>query len=288
MKFSISDFIGIILKKKFFRYGVILAVLAIILLGSFYLLSTPRNNLDWDIPQKINASAEFNDSGTVVVRNIRNFRYRTPADYDIDYYDKTFDLDELVRVDFIIDPFTKFRGIAHTMIAFGFADGTYVDVSIEARRERGESYHTYQGLFNKYEFIYIVADERDVLALRTNTRDDKVYLYEVDIDKETAQKLFISVMERVNKLNEKPEFYNTFTNNCTTSLVRDINKVLPKEKQIGFTLKYVFPGYSDRLAYDLGFLDDSVTFEKLRENAYISDKARQLKVDESFSRLIRE
>lgn len=281
MKFSI-------LNRKFFRYAVILVCLSITLLASFYLLSTPKNNLDWDIPQKITASAEFNDGGAVVVRNIRNFRYRTPADYDIGYYDKTFDLDGLVRVDFIIDPFTKFRGVAHTMIAFGFADGTYIDVSIEARRELGESYHTYQGLFNQYEFIYVVADERDVLALRTNTRDDKVYLYKVDTSKETAQKLFVSIMERVNKLNEKPEFYNTFTNNCTTSLVEDINKVLPEEKQIGFSLKYVFPGYSDRLAYDLGFLDNSVSFEKLRENAYISDKARKLKIDENFSSLIRE
>jgi len=41
---------------------------------------------------------------------------------------------------------------------------------IEARKELNEDYSTIKGFFRQYELTYIVADERDVIRLRTNYR----------------------------------------------------------------------------------------------------------------------
>jgi len=41
---------------------------------------------------------------------------------------------------------------------------------IEARKELNESYSTIKVFFRQYELTYIVADERDVIRLRTKYR----------------------------------------------------------------------------------------------------------------------
>ena len=45
--------------------------------------------------------------------------------------------------------------MAHTYFVFDFEDQPPVAISVEARRERGESYDVVRGMFNEFELIYI-------------------------------------------------------------------------------------------------------------------------------------
>jgi hypothetical protein len=94
-------------------------------------------------------------------------------------------------------------------------------VSIETRKERGEAYSTLQGFFRQYELHYVVADERDVIRLRTNYRKDPpedVYVYRMSGPAENARRLFVEYLEEINALKERPQWYNTLTTNCTTAI----------------------------------------------------------------------
>ncbi len=250
-------------------------------------ISPPSNARDWSPDQAVLAYAEIN--GDIAhVYNVRNCTYLDKDTYVVNYYDKTFDLSRLRGVDFFVVPFRGMPGLAHTMISFDFGEEEHLAVSVEIRRERGEQYDLLKSMLNQYELMYVVADERDVVKLRTNYRGDDVYLYRARATPEQARMLFVDVMERVNKLASHPEYYNVFTNNCTTNLVNHINRVAPgKVPYRPYSPKILLTGHSDRLAYDLGLLDTSLPFEEARRRAKISDRARFYATAADFSDRIR-
>ncbi len=254
------------------------------LLGCATLKLQPSNHRDWSPDQALLSYAEIN--GDIVhVRNIRNCTYIDQDSYVLNYYDKTFDLSKLESVDFIVVPFRGMPSLAHTMLSFAFDDGDHLAISVEIRRQQGESYELVKGMLNHYELMYVVADERDVVKLRTNYRGDDVYLYRARATPEQARMLFVDVMQRVNKLSESPEFYNVFTNNCTTNIVGHINHISPGK--VPQNLKLLLTGHSDRLAYDLGLLDTALPFDEARRRAKVSDVARQCATAPDFSERIR-
>ena len=112
--------------------------------------------------------------------------------------------------------------IAHVMVSFAFADAPALAISIETRKEVGEPYSTVLGFFRRYELVYVVADERDLIGVRTNVRADPpedVYLYRVAMPKEAARRLLLEYVRQMNELREHPRFYNTATTNCTTMVL---------------------------------------------------------------------
>jgi hypothetical protein len=244
----------------------------------------PSNLRDWSPDQAVLPYAEIHGD-LVHVHNIRNCKYLTADSYVLDYYDKTFDVNRLETVDFIVVPFRGMPSLAHTMLSFGFDNGEYLAVSVEIRRQKGETYELLKGMLDHYELMYVVADERDVVRLRTNYRGDDVYLYRAKATPEQARLLFLDVMRRVDQLAVRPEFYNAFTNNCTTNIVRHINHVAPGK--VPFSLKILLTGHSDRLAYDLGLLETEGTFAEARRRASVSAVARQNADAPDFSERIR-
>src|SRR5574341_723452 len=53
---------------------------------------------------------------------------------------------------------------------------------------------TLAGFFRQYELFYVVADERDVIRLRTNVRKnppEEVYLYRARVPRENVRRLFL-------------------------------------------------------------------------------------------------
>lgn len=262
-------------------------VLAASLAGCAAVGLRPSNVRSWSADQALLCYAEIN--GDIAhVRNIRNCTYIDQDSYVLNYYDKTYDLSRLQSVDFFVVPFRDMPNLAHTMLSFGFDDGEHLAVSVEIRRERGEKYGVLKSMLNQYELMYVVADERDVVKLRTNYRGDDVYLYRARATPEQARMLFVDVMERVNKLAASPEFYNVFTNNCTTNVVNHINHVAPgKVPYKPYSLKMLLTGHSDRLAYDLGLLDTALPFDEARRRAQVSPLARQFATAPDFSERIR-
>jgi len=259
-----------------------ICVLVLPLLGCANL--RPSNYRDWSPDQAVLPYAEF-DGHLLHVHNIRNCSYLSPDDYVVSHYDKTFDLNELTSVDFIVIPFRGLPSLAHTMLSFGFEDGNHLAVSVEVRKERGERYAFLKGLLNEYEIMYVVGDERDLVKLRTNYRKDDVYVYHARATPEQVRALFVDVMGRVNKLAAEPEFYHTFVNNCTTNIVGHINRLAPD--RVPYDIRVLLPGHSDRLAYDLGLIDSDASFEETKLRARVSDLALLYGDSPDFSARIR-
>ncbi len=272
--------------KKSFKFLISFVIVFACCYFVFSLIVRPSLDRNWTRDQKILATTEFKND-EVFIKNIRNINYRTTSDYDVSYYDKVFDLNKLESVWFVVEPFSGHGfGSAHTLMSFGFEGGEYVSISVEIRKEEGESFSVIKGLLRQYELVYVVADERDVIKLRSNYRKDKVFLYPIKVSKEKARAMFVSMLERGNKLGNDPEFYNTITSTCTTNIVNHVNDLTPNK--IPFSFKTLMPAYSDEYALSLGLIDDVETdITKLREKYLINEKAEKFGDDLEFSKKIR-
>lgn len=244
----------------------------------------PSNDKDWVPELKVLPRAEFG-ADSVTVRNVRNCEFLTYRDCLVNYYDETYYLKDLKTVDFIVVPFQGNHAIAHTMVSFGFEGGQHVGISAEVRLSQGQAYDATMGLFGQFELTYVVADERDLIRSRTEHRNVDVYMYRSTATPEQARKLFIDMLRRVNQLHDTPEFYDTLTNNCTTNIVRHINHLAPNK--VPYDYRVLFPGYADRLAYELGLIDNSLPFAEVKRRARINEVALQYKDSPDFSAKIR-
>ena len=248
----------------------------------------PSNFRDWTPEQAVVPTAAVHGN-QVMIQNVRNCQYFASDTFLVDYYDKSFDLSAVRSVDFLMVPFESMPAVAHTMLSFEIArpDGKsdHLAVSVEVRKEKHETYNPVKGSARQFELMYVVADERDVIRQRTNYRHENVYLYRTTATPETAQLLLTDILSRVNQLAKKPEFYDTITNNCTTNIVRHINRVRPN--RITYDVRMLLPGYSDELAFNQGLIVPYGTFEQTKQRAYINPLAERFADREDFSELIR-
>lgn len=246
----------------------------------------PSNDRRWQPEVAVLPSATF-DGELVTVHNIRNFDYRTETDFTPAYYDRTYDLRELESVD-LLAVYWMGPDIAHTMLSFGFRNEDHLAISIETRKETGEGYSTLKGFFRQYELHYVVADERDMVRLRTNYRKDpieEVYVYRLKRPVENGRGLSREYMRRINPLNERAEFYNTLLTNCTTTIWQN-TRVNPG--RLTFSWKLLASGHAPKYLYEIGALDTSLPFEELQRRSLVN--ARGLAADQAadFSARIRE
>jgi hypothetical protein len=271
--------------KRFRRAAVLaLAVLALCWLGAATLIR-PANDRTWEVGQELLPRAEFAGSN-VTIRNIRDFRYTAGGEPLPAWRSQTYNLDRINSVWLVIAPFErKNRGPAHSFLSFGFADSQYVAISIEARREQGEDYSLIKGMLRRYEILYVIGDERDLIGLRANHRNDDVYVYPIRTTPAKVRSLFVQMLEGANQLADKPEFYNTLTNNCTTRILDHTNQVA--DRKIRWGREVLFPGYADELAMRLGLLDATGTIEDVRARYLINARARQFAEASDFSTRIR-
>lgn len=246
---------------------------------------TPSNERDWQTDVAVLPRADT-EGDIVTVRNIRNFDYRSETDYTPAYYDKRFDVSQLQGVD-LIAVYWMGPAIAHVFVSFDFADGNHLAISIETRKEKRESYSTLRGFFRQYELYYVVADERDVIRLRTNYRNDPpedVYIYRLQGPIENGRRLFRSYMAKINALHERAEFYNTLTTNCTTNIWFHSET---NPGHVPFSWKILASGYVPEYLYQSGRLDSSKSFEELRGHAHVNARAHAADQAPDFSRRIR-
>jgi len=237
--------------RVFAAYVVLFAILV-----TWWRAIEPSNDRDWQPDVAVLPYATI-DGDRVTVHNIRNFAYRSETDYTPAYYDRTFDLSKLESTD-LVAVYWMGPAVAHAIVSFGFAGGAHLAVSIETRKEKGESYSTINGFFRQYELFYVVADERDVIRLRTNYRRDPpedVYVYRVRGPIENARRLFKEYMRQVNALAARPDFYNTLVNNCTTDIW--YNSMVNAE-HLPISWKIFASGYVPEYLHESGRLDSSL------------------------------
>jgi hypothetical protein len=248
----------------------------------------PSNFRDWRPEQSVLPQVEF-QGPQVTVHNVRNCKYFANDVYMVDYYDKSIDLNRVEGVDFIVVPFKEMPALAHVMISFQIArpDGTrdHLAVSVETRKEKDENYNPFKGSTNSYELMYVVADERDVIQYRTNYNNEDVYLYHTVASPEASKALLVDVLTRANQVAQQPEFYDTLTNNCTSNIVRHVNRIKPNRIVVDY--RVLLPGYSDQLAYDEGLIEKHGTFVETKQQAYVNPSAERFAGRDDFSEMIR-
>jgi hypothetical protein len=250
---------------------------------AWFWLIPPSNNRDWQPDVAILPYAEIKGNA-VAIHNIRNCDYRSETDYSVRHYDKTFDLDQLRTVDLYLITWGS-PDIAHTMVSFGFADGGYVCFSIETRKTKDQGYSAVKGLFRQFELAYIIADERDVVRLRTNYRQgEETCLYRLQVTSEQGRELFLDYLRRANELHEHAEWYNALTDNCTTA----IRAQRAAADRAPWDWRILLNGHLDELLYERGTIVTNLPFAELKKLSNINARARAADKDPDFSTRIRE
>jgi hypothetical protein len=220
----------------------------------------------------------------VRLTGFRKFDYRTREDFTANYEEREVLLSHLTSVDLYIS-YWSVGPVGHTFVSFNFDHAPPVCISIETRPEEGEGYSPLASIFKQFELIYVVGDERDLVRVRTDHRDEEVYLYEMKASPEAARRLFLVYLERINDLADKPEWYHLFKNNCTVNIVRYANAA---GREGSFDIRHLINGWIDRYFYDIGWVDTSSPFEKLRQRSHINEAAKAAGDAPDFSRQIRE
>jgi hypothetical protein len=269
------------------RRRVLLAAFAVAVVGLLLYWRTivPSNDRDW-APEVARLPYATIAGDLVTLHDIRNFDYRTETDFTPAYYDRTFNLRRLDAVD-LVTSYWMGPAIAHVFLSFGFGDD-HVAVSIEARKERTEGYSSVQGFFKRYELIYVVGDERDLIRVRTNYRRDPpedVYLYRVRTPADNLRRLFLEYVRAINALRDEPRFYDTLATNCTTTILLH-TQVNPGHLRLSW--KVLLSGHAAEYAWEQGRLDTSLPFEELQRRSRINDAARAADRAPDFSRRIRD
>lgn len=283
--FLASTLLAFIIFKK--RWRTTLAYFAVFAaLVTCYYRIEPSNDRDWAPQVERLATADVNGN-LVTIHNIRNFEYRTATDFTPSWYDRTFDLDKLQSVDMMLVTWGS-KAIAHMIMSFGFEGDQYVAFSIEMRDRKNEKHSLMRSFFRNYELVYVVADERDVVRVRTNYRvpREQVRLYRSRLPVENARKLFLSYANEVDQLARQPAWYNTLEDNCTTGVMKRIHQSYKGRGR--YNWKVLLSGYAAEYSYECGILDTTMPFAELSEKCLINDRAELADDAPDFSRRIRE
>ncbi len=256
---------------------------------------------DWKEQLKVLAKAEFNGD-LVTVKNVRNFQYDDNEKVTVaEYYDKTYNLSKLTKVWFITEPFDPGSAFSHTLLSFEFSnassskgklkgdttDHSFLALTIEGRLKKGQNYSLLDGTLHTYPLMYIPADERDVIYLRTEARQDQVYAYPLKATPAEGRALLVDMLQRMNEISVHPVWYNSIYANCTSSIAHHVNKIWPGILP-RLDWQVVFTSYADKLALDRGLIDTNLSIEQAREKYYISEISKKVGRVENYSELIRE
>jgi hypothetical protein len=256
---------------------------ALVLLTLVVQLRVPSHEGDWQTVHEVLPRAEI-DGDRLTIRNLRNFTYDDDgAVREARYEDRSYDLAALDSLWYGLSHFASY-GLAHSFLSFGFADGGYLALSVEARLEKHQTYSPLLGLVSTYELIYVAADERDVIGLRSHVRGEAVLLYETRVPPAKAKELLLVMLATMNEIYDRPRFYNTLLDNCTTNILQHAEQLTRWDLFTDY--RVILPGYSDGLAYQLGAIANDVPLASARDRARLDPNGIALN-DPSFSRAIR-
>jgi len=277
--------IAMLVKVKRWRKAAALCFAGFCIVLMWWLTLRPSNNGDWQADADRTAWIEINGD-RVTIHNLRNCDYRTETDYSNCWSDRTVYLSQLRYVDLFFTTWGS-KYIGHPILSFQFGDNDHIAFSIEARYKVGQSYSAVLGFFRQYELIFIAADERDVIRLRTNYRkDEQVFMYRTTIPGDRARQIFLLYVDYLDKLRNDPEWYNAVTRNCTTTLDSEIAKDV--ENPQPWNYQVLLNGTLDELLYDRGRLvTGGLPFPELKQREHINPAAQAADGSPDWSALVR-
>jgi hypothetical protein len=264
--------------------GIVLAASGFFAL--WWMTIQPSNERDWqpDVAELLTAEFDPDDPSRIVLHNVRNFDWKTPAEATEDWESREYDLDALESLDFILTWWAG-NAIAHTMVSFGFSDGEHIVFSLGIRPERGEAFSSVAGFFKSYELILTGADERDAIGLRTSVQTgNRVVLYRIIGKPEMMREFFLEYLDLANELAERPRFYRTILDNCTTVVWKLADRLVP-----GLPIDYrvILSGYLPEYLYERGALGIHNSLEDLTAQGLLPSHIAYDGTGPSFSAAIR-
>ena len=224
------------------------------------------------------------DGDRVRITGVRNFDYRSRDDFTVRYEEREVSLSHLTGLDFFISYWMP-GPVGHTFVSFIFDNAPPLNISIETRPEVHEGFDPLASLFKQYELIYVVGEERDIVGVRTNFRNEDVYVYRLRVSAENARQLLQVYLERINELADQPEFYHLLSNSCTINIVRYANLV---GRSGDIDLRHYLNGWVDRYFYDTRLLKSQLPFAELRRRSRVDEAIKASEGTEEFSQHIRE
>jgi hypothetical protein len=257
---------------------------AFVLVACWWLTLKPSNDRPWQPDVAKTAWAQINGD-EVTIHNVRNCEYRTDTDFTPHWETRTMRISQITGMDVAINYWGS-PWMAHPVVSFRFADALPLCFSIETRKTIGQEYSALRGLYRQYTLIYIVADERDSIRVRSKYRHgEDVYLYHTLASPAQARERFLEYVRATNTLHDHPRWYNALTSNCTTN-IRTQRSV---ERRASWDWRMLLNGKSDELLYEHHLIaTDGLPFAELKKRSQINKRASDADKNPDFSRLIRE
>lgn len=266
------------------RRIAILFALAFLAVVIWFALIPPSHDRPWRREVAVMPRAIIDaDGDRVRLTGFRNFTYRSRDDFDVRYEEREVSIADVRSFDLLISYWWP-GPIAHTFVTFHFGNSPPVCISIETRPEEGEQFAPIRSMFKQFELIYIVGAEEDLVRVRTDHRDEEVYIYPIQTSPEAAQRLFRIYVERINELADEPEWYHLLKNNCTINIVRYANRAGRGGR---WDLRHLLNGWADRYLYQAGAVDTTLRFRELRARSRVTEASRGAPHDETYSEVIR-
>lgn len=217
--------------KRILKRSLLAVLLAALLLLLFVSFREPSLNRDWDEDVRVLASVDFPSDGTVALTQIRDWQYSVNAITSKSYFDASLDPNDIVAMWMYEQQLDATGLIAHTFVVFEFDErygpARYLGLSVETRRELGEKYSIIGGALRSFEITHIWATEEDLVTRRVQFLDYPLTRYRLDIPADYRSRIFVKFAKETRSLASEPQWYNTATNNCTSSLVKYVNESEP-------------------------------------------------------------
>ena len=249
---------------------------------AWWISISPSHHRQWR-PEVAVMPRAYIDGDRVRLTGVRNFEYRTRDDFTVQYEEREVSLSHLTALDFYVSYWSEGL-VGHTFLSFIFDNAPPLSISIETRPEVGEGFAPVASLFKQFELIYVVGDERDLVGVRTNQRNETVYLYRLNASTDDERRLLLVYLARINELADRPEFYHLLSNSCTINIVRYMNAA----GRVGrFDIRHLFNGLIDNYLYYSGRVDTSLPFDELRRRSLINEAAHEADGAPDFSERIR-
>ncbi len=281
--FALALIAGVVFVRGPWRkIGAVFAGFVLVL--GWWLTLQASNQSDWQPDVAQLAWADINGD-EVTLHNVRNCDYRTELDYTARWETRTVRLSQITGIDLAINYWGS-PYIAHPIASFQFADAPPVCFSIETRKKVGQSYSAIGGLYRQFELTYIVADERDVIRVRTNYRQgEDIYLYRTAAQPAQARERFLEYVRSLNHKRDHPRWYSAITTNCTTSIRTQHSAA----KRLPWDWRMLLNGKGDEMLYERRALaTGGLPFVELKQRALINEAAKAANDAPDFSRRIRE
>ena len=271
----------VFVRGKLLKLAVVFGVFVVV--ASWWLTLKPNNDGAWQPDVAQTAWAQINGD-QVTVHNVRNCDYRTATDFTPHWETRKVRLSQITGMDVAINYWGS-PWIAHPIVSFLFADALPLCFSIETRKTIGQQYSAVAGLYRQYTLIYIVADERDSIRVRSNYRHEDVYLYHTLASPAQVRERFLEYIKALNALHNQPRWYNQITANCTTSIrtQRSVNE------RARWDWRMLINGKADEMLYERhAIATGGLHFSELKQQSLINKRAISADQDPDFSRLVRE